>query len=64
MTPEELFEKILIETPIKGVARKARILELIRQFKEEWCKEQREFCADYVDDPVLYNSILNAPEPE
>jgi len=78
MTPEELFEKILIETPIKGVARKARILELIRQFKKEWCIEfglwvrrnvnKENFDFSEGDTNGWYDEwikeFLNAPEPE
>jgi hypothetical protein len=44
---------------------KSSLLKLIKENKREWCKRQKENCADaYLDNENnIYEAILNAPEP-
>jgi hypothetical protein len=70
MTPQELLSEIdrINEYGIYFFDRK-EILALIEQSKSEWCKEQREYCAnilkrcEYSTNDPIKKMILNAPEP-
>ena len=74
MNPEELANNILtiVNNPVSTILPKSQIeiiTEIFQQAKSEWCKEQRENCVKKFAplderEKVIYNGILNAPEPE
>jgi 5S rRNA maturation endonuclease (ribonuclease M5) len=74
MTTEELRDNIVeyleinrhidVDGNIKiKESEKTVIKALIEQAKSEWCRKQRENCAEEVIYPFKKASILNAPEP-
>jgi hypothetical protein len=72
LTAKELLNKINEET-ILQISMPDVAIRIINEAKSEWCKEQRAICANrferfhepFITDvaKVVYNSILNAPEP-
>ena len=81
MPTKELYKQLMTYTPFKTgsvesydeylIRNRKEKIELIRQFKSEVCKKQREICANQYKDSHGYvhfkkeimDLILNAPEP-